>query len=223
MPIDSPRTLFLHDLASMYDAEIQLLEVLPTLAAETAPDSVSDAFTLHAHDTEHHAQNLRRCFQLLAVEPLTVTNHAVRGLKEDHDAFVRLRPSRDALIAFNLSAAAKTEQLEIAAYIGLLRQAHTLGLTDVAALLAENLRVEQITLSTVEKLADALSRGQRDERGNEVEAFRLSDYSDFAIPMPVVQDGTVASVVVDARPSAEGLRDPLGSGTAMPPARDARR
>jgi ferritin-like metal-binding protein YciE len=221
MPIDTTHSLFLHDLAAMYDAELQLIDVLPKLAAETAPGGVSDAFTLHADDTERHAENLRRCFYLLNVEPYTVKNHAIFGLAQDHDAFAMLHPSRDALIAFNLAAAAKTEHLEIASYIGLLRQAHTLGLTEVASLLAENLRVEQITSSTVEKLSDALARGQRRESGADIEEFSLSYYTEYAVPTPVVHEGTGAPI--QARPTADRPLDAMGIDATMPPGRDARR
>ncbi len=217
MLIDTMRSLFLHDLAAMYDAELQLIEILPKLAAETAPGEVSDAFTQHADETERHAENLRRCFHLLGVEPTVVTNHGVRGLAADHDAFIALQPSRDALIAFDLGAAAKTEHLEMASYIGLLRQAHTLGLSDVALLLAENLRVEQITASTVEKLADALSREEMFAIGTEVEEFRWSYYTEVVVPREVVREGPgVAMNPRDRQPSSRTSAS-TGIETTLPP------
>ncbi len=193
MPSDTVRNLLLHDLGAMYDAELHLMDVLPRLAAETAPSDISDAFSRHAEETEQHAENLRRCFRLLNIEPIAVTNFGVRGLTEDHDAFLAYNPSREALIAFDLGAAAKTEHLEIASYVGLLRQAHTLGLTDVAYLLAENLRVEQMTASTVEQLADKEARSQAYADGAQIEEFRWSAYTDVAVETPLTREGMQSS------------------------------
>jgi len=197
MPIDTPRNLLLHDLAAMYDAELHLIDVLPALAAETSPGDVSNAFLQHAVETERQAENLRTCFQMLGVEPMTVTNFGIRGLTMDHDAFVMQRPSREALVEFNLGAAAKTEHLEIASYIGLLRQAHTLGLTDLANLLGENLRVETITASKVEQLADEEARRQAYSNGAQVDEFRWSGYTEVAVETPLARERMGSATSVD--------------------------
>jgi ferritin-like metal-binding protein YciE len=211
MASDPLRTLFLHDLAAMYDGELQLLEVLPRLADDTSPGAASDAFRDHTSETERHADNLRRCFKLLDVEPRRVPNNAIHGLALDYDAFVSHSPSREMLVAFALGAAAKTEQLEIASYIGLLRQAHGLGATDIAYYLAENLRVEQVTAKKVDRIADDLSRQQGDESGRDVEEFRWSYYTEMAVQTPLSVE------------NHERMRsgDELGAATDSKPARPA--
>ncbi|MEO7967066.1 MAG: DUF892 family protein [Gemmatimonadaceae bacterium] len=182
---DPLRTLFLYDLAAMYDGELQLLDMLPKLAGDSSPSAASDAFRAHISETERHADNLRRVFKLLEVEPRRVPNNAIHGLGADYDAFVALSPPRDAWLPFALGTAAKTEQLEIASYIGLLRQAHGLGATDIAYYLAENLRVEQVTARKIDRLADELTRDDGSESGRDVEEFRWSYYTEMAVQTPL--------------------------------------
>jgi len=64
------------------------------------------------------------------------------------------RPSRQVDVRGSMRKRCPSSIHEIASYIGLLRQAHTLGLTDLAYPLAENLHVEAVTASKVEQLAD---------------------------------------------------------------------
>jgi ferritin-like metal-binding protein YciE len=189
MAVDDMRTLFLVNLATMYDGELQLLDILPRMAKETAPSDASDAFADLLAETERHAENLRRCFQLLEEDPFCVVNHAIRGLGQDHDAFTVTAPSREVLTAFDLRVAAKTEHLEIASYIGLLREAHLLGAQDVAFALAENLREERAAAARLECLADELSQSTAAASGQPVKEFRLSHYIEGAVPTTVTREG----------------------------------
>lgn len=85
MTIQSAQDLFFYDLCGMYDAELKLAQVLPTLAQESQDAQTRDAFLEHQQETVHHAQNLEQCFQILGRSPVKLENHAVAGLKEDHE------------------------------------------------------------------------------------------------------------------------------------------
>lgn len=189
MGIEEMRTLFLTHLATMYDGELQLLDILVCLAKETAPGEASELFTTHATETERHVENLRRCFQLLEEEPFCVVNHAVRGLSQDHDAFAALGPSPSALTAFDLASAAKTEQLEIASYIGLLRDAGLHGDQELVALLTENLRNEQRTARKVDSLSTEIARAAASESGRRLEGDAWTGHAEVVVSPAVAQEG----------------------------------
>jgi len=88
MVMQTPQDLFFYDLCAMYDAEQKLVQALPVLARECQIPQVSEAFLEHQQETIQHVRNLEQCFQLLGRQPLTLENHAVAGLKQDHDAFI---------------------------------------------------------------------------------------------------------------------------------------
>ena len=202
MAHDDMRTLFLVNLATVYDGELQLLDILPRLAKEMAPGEASDAIASHLAETERQAENLRRCFQLLEEDPFCVVNHAIRGLGQVHGAFVATGPSNAVLTAFDLGAAARTEYLEIASYIGLLREAHLLGATDVALLLAENLRQERMAAEHFERLADELGQSAAAANGRTPDAFRWSAYLEQVVPATVTREAVPSGASVSAGTTA---------------------
>jgi ferritin-like metal-binding protein YciE len=189
MTANDMRTVFLVNLATMYDGELQLLDLMPRLVKETAPGEASRAFADHLSETARHAENLRRCFQLLDEEAFCVVNHAIRGLGQDHGAFVATEPSHAMLVAFDLAVAEKTEHFEIGAYIGLLQEARLLGVSDVALLLAENLRQERAAAARLERLADELALSTAEARVRMTPAPDSLYGGDDAVPATVVRDG----------------------------------
>lgn len=158
MAVQSPQDLFFYDLCAMYDVERKLVQVLPELAKESQDPQVREAFSRHQQETEQHVHNLEQCFQILRRSPLPLESHVVTGLKKDHDAFIEQEPSSQALTLFDLAAGLKSEYLEIAAYHGLLRQAHTLGHQLCIPLFQQNLQQEEAAARTIAGLAQQLGQ-----------------------------------------------------------------
>lgn len=142
MAIQSPQDLFLYDLRAMYDAEQQLLQMLPVLAQECMDNAARETFVTHEYETRQHVSNLERCFQIIGSQPATLANNTVAGLKADHDAFLQQQPPAQALTLFNLRAGYLSECLEIASYQNLIDEANALGLTDCVPLFQQNLQQE---------------------------------------------------------------------------------
>ncbi len=222
MASDPIHALFEHDLSSMYDGELVLAEVLGRLGDDTAPSEASDAFRAHIAETERHAEILVRCFTLLDVPTRRVPNHAMRGLARDYDLFVAESLPRETLIPFALGSAARAEQLEIASYITLLRQAHALGTLDIAYYLAENLRVEQMTARKLERIADALVRDTGSDRGRDADEFRWSYYTEMVVQTPMTLEEAGSTISPDDLPVTPPTRPAPPAVTQWRP-RDARR
>lgn len=156
--IQSPQDLFLYDLCAIYDAEQKLTQVLPTLAQEAQHPQVREAFTQHLQETQQHVRNLEQCFQILGRQPMGLENHAVAGLKQDHDAFLQQQPSPAALTMFDIAAGSKSEYLEMAAYSSLIDAANSLGLQQCVPLFQQNLQQEEAAAKKLAGLAHQLGQ-----------------------------------------------------------------
>jgi ferritin-like metal-binding protein YciE len=158
MAIQQPQDLFLLQLAEMYDIEQKLVQVLPELAQETQDPQVRQAFLDHEQETRQHVLNIQQCFQILGRQPTTIENHAVKGLKQDHDTFVQQQhPSQNILTLFDLSAGSQSEYLEMACYQSLIDAANSLGYQQCVPLFQQNLQQEMAAAQKLATIAHQLS------------------------------------------------------------------
>ncbi len=156
MAMHSPKDLFIHELADIFDAEQKLSKILPTLAQQSNHDEVKQAFEQHEQETLLQISNLEQCFHALGVTPETSPCLAVAGMKAEHDSFMKEKPSADVLTMFNLGAGAKSEYYEIASYKGLIDQATLLGQMQCVQLLEQNLKQEEAMAEKVQQLSHKL-------------------------------------------------------------------
>lgn len=170
MPVmTTPEELFEHELKDMYYAEKTLEKVLPQLAIEAKSRALASAFTHHHQETKQHVKNLERVFSQMGVPAQGESCPGMDGIKAEHDKFMREETaSQDVRDMFLTGAAARAEHYEIAAYTGLVSKARSLGETDAAKLLNENLKQEKEALKKVEtiskdllKAANGRTRGTR--------------------------------------------------------------
>jgi ferritin-like metal-binding protein YciE len=158
MSLESPRDLFVHELADMLSAEHIILGVLPELRKEALHPEVGQAFREHEAETKEHVKRLNQVFKLLGEKPEETTCHAAEGLKEEHQALHEERPTPEVLEMGNLGGAAKTEHYEIASYTAAAQMATDLGEPDVAALLKATLAEEKAMAKRVDSLAKQLGK-----------------------------------------------------------------
>jgi ferritin-like metal-binding protein YciE len=158
MAIQSPKELFFYNLCAMYDAEQKLTQILPILAQESQQEQVKTAFLQHQEETQQHVRNLEQCFQIIGKMPVPMENHAVIGLRQDHDAFLQQQPSPQILTLFDIAAGSKNEHLEIAAYHGLIEEATSLGLKQCVTLFQQNLQQEEAASKKLSALAHQLGQ-----------------------------------------------------------------
>jgi ferritin-like metal-binding protein YciE len=152
------RELFLHELKDIYYVERALTKTLPRLAAETKDRELALGLKAHLRQTERHAKNLEKVFQKLGERAEAEPCPGFDGIKQEHDEFMKERPSQEVLDVFLTGAAARTEHYEIAAYTGLVTMAKAIGEPQAAKLLEENLKQEKETLRKVEQIGRRLSK-----------------------------------------------------------------
>jgi len=158
MSMTSLRDLFEHELKDIYYAEHKLVAALGQLATEAISPEANKAFTAHQMETEGHIQRLDKVFKAFGEPPKAETCPGIEGLLKEKQTFSKEKPSAEILAFYNLGAAAKTERYEITAYEGLIDLATSLGLTDAARLLRENLAEEEAALKKVQDLAKSFDK-----------------------------------------------------------------
>ncbi|WP_433624968.1 ferritin-like domain-containing protein [Halomicrococcus sp. NG-SE-24] len=146
MSTESLDDLFETGLKEMCYTEKQLLDALSDLESEVSDEKAQSAFREHRQETEGHVERLEEVFDKVGVSPEEKQLHAIDGLVEDHDEFVQNDPEQEALEAFDLTAAQKSEHLEIAAYGNLAHLADQLGHDEAGDLLHQNLEEEEEAL-----------------------------------------------------------------------------
>ena len=166
MALESPRDLFVHELADAMSAEHIILGLLPELQKEARHPDAKQAFKEHEQETRQQIKNLEQVFKQLGEQPEATTCHAAEGLQKEHEALHEESPSPDVLEMGNMAGAAKTEHYEIATYTALVQMAKDLGEREVATLLKENLDQEKAMAKRVEAIAKELGKAAKAAESN---------------------------------------------------------
>lgn len=134
-----------NQLADMYYAEKQLVELLGRLARTAKNGELKEAFAKHREETKGHVERLERVFKILGRPPNGRKCPAIDGIiQEGMD--VMNEHCDDLALDFALVAAGqKAELYEIATYGSMCEWAKELGLTTVQDLLHETLEEEKAT------------------------------------------------------------------------------
>jgi ferritin-like metal-binding protein YciE len=146
--------LFEEGLKEMYYVENQLVDVLEELSGEVDHDDIANAFRQHKEETEEHINRLEEVFDRIGESPERKQVHALDGLVQDHQEFSDDDPEQNVLNLFDMTAAEKSEHLEIAAYGNLTFIADKLGHDEAADLLEANLREEEKALDKLKSLTE---------------------------------------------------------------------
>ena len=158
--IDTPRELFMHELADILYVERDLASTtLPQLIGEVKDTEFRETLEKHLAETKQHAANVEKVFEIFGEEPQAEECPGFEGLKKEHKELVS-DTSADLIDSVDLGAAARTESYEIAAYEGLRRMAKAMGEDKAVELLDANLAQEKEALRTVEKISTRVSNEQ---------------------------------------------------------------
>jgi ferritin-like metal-binding protein YciE len=172
------KEFFIEQLQDIYWAEKHLVKELPKLQKATTTEEVGEALTEHLAVTEEQVARLEEVFKLLEETPKAKKCEAMEGLTKEAQTVVEDTQegtaTRDAAI---IMAAQKVEHYEIATYGGLVQLAKTMGLTDVAELLAETLAEEKEADQILTQIAESNinEEGAQEEEGFEGEEEQTKD------------------------------------------------
>jgi len=154
MKLDSLRTLYLHELNDLHDAESQLLKALPRMAKAASSEDLRLAFEKHLDQTQEHVERLDRAFSLIKEKPSRTPCKAMKGILEETEEMINADGDPAIKDAGLISAAQRVEHYEMAGYGCARTYAEMLGEQDSADLLQKTLDDERATDESLTELAE---------------------------------------------------------------------
>lgn len=136
--------LFLDSIKDIYWAENHLVKALPKMQEAATSTELAGAIEEHLTQTKGHVARLEQVFELLGEKAQAKKCDAMEGISKEGEGIVESTEAGTATRDVGIILASqKVEHYEIASYGGLVQLAITLGLNDVADLLAETLSEEK--------------------------------------------------------------------------------
>jgi ferritin-like metal-binding protein YciE len=212
MPIVTLRDLYIAELQDLYDAEQQLLEALPAMAAKTTSSSLRRAFEDHFEQTRLQMERLELLFRQLDIRAIGHGCEGMRGLLAEARRRMSEAERGDVLDAALIGAAQRIEHYEMAAYGCARTYAETLGDAAAARLLQQTLDEEGAADHQFTRMAqqginqaagdDVIGDARERSRLRYVEARDLPDfrYREFRLLNRTGDDlGVLDGSIVDGR------------------------
>jgi len=165
------RKFFIEELQDIYWAEKHLVKELPKLQKAATTDELADAIGDHQAVTEEHVSRLEEVFKMMGETPKAKKCEAMEGLVKEAQGIIEETEEETATRDVALiMAAQKVEHYEIATYGSLVQLAKTIGMNDVADVLAETLREEKEADEMLTSIAESsVNEEGAKEEGNEGE------------------------------------------------------
>jgi ferritin-like metal-binding protein YciE len=136
--------LFLDSIKDIYWAENHLVKALPKMQEAATSSQLASAIGEHLTQTKGHVARLEQVFELLGEKAQAKKCDAMEGISKEGEGIVESTEAGTATRDVGIILASqKVEHYEIASYGGLVQLAITLGLNDVADLLAQTLSEEK--------------------------------------------------------------------------------
>jgi ferritin-like metal-binding protein YciE len=149
--------LFTDSIKDIYWAENHLVKALPKMQKAASSKKLAAAIENHLEETKVHVQRLVRVFELLNEKAEAQKCDAMEGLSKEGEGVVENTEAGTATRDVGIIIASqKVEHYEIATYGSLHQLAITLGLNDIAELLAQTLAEEK---AADEKLTEVAENG----------------------------------------------------------------
>lgn len=148
--------LFVDCIKDIYWAENHLVKSLPKMQKAATSSELSIAIGEHLEETKTHVTRLEQIFELLGEKPQAKKCDAMEGLSKEGEGIIESTEegtaTRDVGI---ILASQKVEHYEIATYGGIHQLAITLGLNEVADILAETLAEEKAADQKLTEVAES--------------------------------------------------------------------
>lgn len=155
MPMESMQDLYLHELKDLYNAEKQILQALPKMAAKASHQELRRAFEEHRSTTEEQVRRLETIFDDLKQSPGGKKCKGMEGLIEEGEELLKEDADPDVRDAALIGAAQRVEHYEIAGYGTARTYARQLGFNNHVELLQRTLDEEGQTDQRLTKLAES--------------------------------------------------------------------
>jgi len=160
--------VYLNELSTLYDAEMQALRVLPRLRDAARSPKLREALTRHCEETRLHIERLQLIFTHWGGQAATGHSAGLAGIVQEADERLHEAVTDDARDAIVIGLAQRLEHYEIAAYGCARTYARRLSRPDEARLLLETLEEEGRAARRLTEVAE--SQAELDLTGAMVEA-----------------------------------------------------
>jgi len=154
MSLASLTDLYLDELGTLYDAEMQAIRTLPRLAEAAYSGELRAALTRHCHESRLHAERLELIFTHWGERRPLRASAGLTGIVQEADERLNQDATPDARDAAIIGVAQRIEHYEIAAYASARAHAMRLDRWDEARLLQETLDEEGRTDNRLTALAE---------------------------------------------------------------------
>ncbi len=152
--LESLNDLFVDELRDLYNAENQLVNALPKMAAAASSPDLRNALEEHLNQTKNQIQRLDKVFQTLDVPHKGKECVGMKGIIQEGAEVLKENAAPTVKDAGIITAAQKTEHYEIAGYGSVCTFAEQLGYREQARLLKENLSEEKKADELLSKIAE---------------------------------------------------------------------
>jgi ferritin-like metal-binding protein YciE len=147
------KSLFLAELADIYDAEKRIAKALPKMTKAATSSELKEAFTKHLEETKGQIAKLEEVFACFDLKAKGATCEATVGLLKEGEEIAEEFKGSPAINAALIAAAQKIEHYEMATYGCLHEWAELLGSKKAGSLLKEILNEEKSTNKALNELA----------------------------------------------------------------------
>jgi ferritin-like metal-binding protein YciE len=155
--MDSLRELFVDQLQDVYDAEHQLIKVLPKMAKNASSNELRIAFENHLEQTKEQVDRLETIFRGIEEEPEGKSCKGMAGLIAEGKEIFEEDMDDDVKDAALIAAAQKVEHYEIAAYGTLKTFASLLDEEEAVSLLEQTLNEEKETDELLNEISEEVN------------------------------------------------------------------
>lgn len=147
--------LFIDSIKDIYWAENHLVKTLPKMQKAATSSELAAAIAEHLVQTQGHVSRLEQIFELLGEKAQAKKCDAMEGLSKEGESIIESTEAGTATRDVGIILASqKVEHYEIATYGGLTGLAFTLGLNDVADILAQTLAEEKDADTILSEIAE---------------------------------------------------------------------
>jgi len=151
------RELYIEELKDLYDAENQLIEALPKMAAASSSAELRAGFEAHLQQTRGHAIRLEQILASLGEDAKGKKCKAIRGLVAEGGDIIDSDFEGAVKDAGLIGAAQSVEHYEIAAYGTARAFAEILGDNSGVRLLEQTLEEEKETNDKLSELSETIN------------------------------------------------------------------
>jgi len=145
---------FIDELRDVYDAERQLTKALGKLAKTATSEALRDAFESHLEETQGQIERLEQVFESLDERVRGKHCDGIAGIIEEGKSVMEEDFDEVTMDACLIAAGQRAEHYEMAAYGTLIAWARTMGHTQAADLLQQNLDEEKAADEKLSSLAE---------------------------------------------------------------------